>query len=112
MRIARLAVIPEGIGLLRPFKFVFQGLDKAEEIHFQLIDGKTVLHVPLLAIRIVREERSNTGIIGQPICPHIDSHHDIEPEVGEIGHIIGSKRLTTQVCMHIAQTAQAIRGYA
>src|SRR5262245_33594919 len=58
-----LSLIPNRIRLLRAFKFIFQGLDEAEKIHFQLIDGEAVLYVPLLAIRIVGQERSNTGIV-------------------------------------------------
>ena len=103
------AVIAHGIGLLRALEFVLEGLDKAEEIHLQLIDGQALLHVPLLAIRVVREERSDARIVGQAICAHIDGHHDIEAQMGQVGHIVRGKRLTTQVGVHIPETAQAIR---
>lgn len=106
-----LTLIPDRICLLRPDKFIFQGLDEAEEIHFQLIDGEAVLHVPLLALRIVRQKRRNAGIIGQAIGPDTDSHHDIEPEVGQVGHIVGGKGLTAQVCVYVTQTTQTIRCY-
>ena len=59
-----LPLIPNSIRLLRPFKFIFQSLDEAEEIHFQLIDGQAVLHVPLFAVRIVWQEGSHAGIVG------------------------------------------------
>ena len=56
-----LPLIPNGIRLLRPFKFIFQGLDEAEKIHFQLVDREAVLHIPLLAVSAAGNSLVSSG---------------------------------------------------
>ncbi len=83
-----LPVAAHRIGALGALELFFERLNKTHEILIEMANRQVFLHIPLAALRVVRQQRRDMGAVRQPIGAHANGDHHIKAQMGQIRHVI------------------------